>query len=68
MSEQRLNVNLTVEAQEAVAEVQSQTNLKKADIANRAVVMYSFLLGEVRSGGEITVRREGHPDTIIKFF
>jgi hypothetical protein len=68
MSDKRANFIMTKESDKALTQAQQATGLTKSDLLNRAIVMYAFLDGEARTDGKLIVRREGEPDTAIRFF
>lgn len=67
MQDKRINVALSNEAQQAIAATQKRTGLNKTAVANRALVLYEFLSNETGDDGKLIVRREGQPDTLIRF-
>jgi hypothetical protein len=68
MSEKRVNFAMSDDSDKALTRVQQATGLNKTDLINRAIVVYAFLDREARTDGKLIVRREGEPDTAIRFF
>ena len=61
---ERLTVGLLIDAAAAIARVQERTGLKKADVINRAIVVYEFLDAEMREGQQLLLR---HADgTVVR--
>jgi hypothetical protein len=54
----RINCGLISDASEALARLQDRTGMKRADLVNRALVIYDFVDSETRAGRDIVIRSE----------
>jgi hypothetical protein len=64
----RVNIALTEQAAQALAQLQEQTGLKKVDIVNRALRVYGFVYDEMRKGNELVVRNPQGSEQVVKIF
>jgi hypothetical protein len=61
----RITVGLVDQAAADLQASQDRTGLSKTDIVNRAITLYEFVEGELCSGAELIVRRDGN-DLLVK--
>ena len=59
---ERVTVNLTTKAKDALYEVSHHTDDTKTDTINRALVIYAYLERIMREGGKVYVREAGSED------
>jgi len=64
---ERVTVNLSAKAAEALHEVATNNGDTKTDTINRALLIYAYLERVVRDGGKIYVREQGGDLEGIKF-
>lgn len=65
---ERINAVLSPGAQQAMANLQATTGLKKVDVANRALLIYEFIDSELRAGKQLIIRDDKGPDQLVKIF
>jgi hypothetical protein len=59
---ERVTVNLTAKAKDALYEVAHHTDDTKTDTINRALIIYAYLERIMREGGKVYVRESGSDD------
>lgn len=63
----RININLTQEADTALAEVMLAKGHSMTDTINRALQVYAFVEREIRAGSAVIIREADGTQSVVKF-